>query len=402
MPEYRYTVVDAGGKVLSGNIDAENEDVCRRIISQRGLYCLSLDPASLGSRSISFEGRPRLKPKEVSVFSRQLATMLSAGVGVVKGLDILHSQSQRPAVKTVVRNVYEGVQRGQAFSSALRMQEDAFPSLLINMAEAGEVSGTLDVVMRRVADNLEKDVKTANKVRGALVYPAVLAGMTVAVVLLLMVFVLPTFIGLFAAAGAELPLPTRMLIAISNSITGYWYLYLSGIAALWLAVLNYLKSKTGRYNWDKLKMTLPVFGKLNLTVVSARFARTLSILMQSGIPMLRSLEVVGKVLGNRYIEQKIEQVREEVRQGMALSSAMGRAGVFPPMLLSMISIGEESGTLDQALEKTAALYDEEADSAVARMIGLLEPMLIVVMAIVVGFIVVAIMLPLYGMMQNIH
>ncbi len=402
MPEYRYSVVDARGQMLGGTIEAENEEVCRRIISQRGLYCLSITPAPLGSRAVNLGGKPRFKAKEVSVFSRQLATMLSAGIGVVKGLDILHSQTRRPAVKSIVRNVYEGVQRGQAFSSALRMQGDAFPPLLVNMAEAGEVSGTLDMVMRRVADNLEKDVKTANKVRGALMYPSVLAGLTVAVVMLLMIFVLPTFIGLFAAAGAQLPLPTRMLIAISNSLTGFWYLYFSGIAAVWLAWLNYIKSKAGRYSWDRFKVTMPVFGKLNLTVISARFARTLSILMQSGIPMLRSLDVVAKVLGNCYVEEQIKQVQEDIRQGMPLSAAMGRAEIFPPMLLSMIAVGEESGTLDQALEKTAALYDEESDSAIARMIGLLEPLLIVVMAVVVGFIVVAIMLPLYGMMQNIR
>lgn len=402
MPEYRYSVVDTQGKVLGGTLQAENEEVCRRIIASRGLYCLSIGPAPLGSRDVSFGGKARFRPKEVSIFSRQLATMLSAGIGVVKGLDILHAQTERPAVKAIVRNVYEAVQRGQSFSSALRAQEDAFPPLLVNMAEAGEVSGTLDVVMRRVADNLEKDVKTANKVRSALMYPAVLAVMMVMVVLLLMVFVMPTFIGLFAAAGAQLPTPTRMLIAISNSLTNYWYLYLAGVVAISLSWLNYIKSKPGRLRWDRFKTTMPVFGKLNLTVISARFARTLSILMQSGIPMLRSLEVAARVLGNRHIEKLIEQVREDVRQGMPLSVAMGRAEIFPSMLLSMISIGEESGTLDQALEKTAVLYDEEADSAVARMIALLEPMLIVVMAIVVGFIVVAIMLPLYGMMQNIR
>ena len=399
MPEFRYSVIDSKGQSLSGVIEAENQEVCRKIIAQRGLYCLSLSPVSLASRSINFGGKVKIKPKTMAIFCRQFSTMLCSGIGVIKSLDILHTQEENPKFKAIIKKVYESVQRGQSLSASLNAQNGSFPDLLVNMIEAGEASGTLDRVMGRVAEHFEKSLKTANKVKSAMIYPMVLGGLTISVVTLLMVFVLPVFIDMFESSGAALPLPTQILVAISNSLTGYWYIYFIIIASVIIIWTNYIKNEKGRFNFDKFKTKMPAIGKLNVIVLSASFARTLSTMMQSGIPLLKSLEITAKVLNNKYFEKSIAGMIEDIRKGLPFSVALKKADIFPLMLLSMISIGEESGALDDVLNKTATFYDEESDSAIAKMVGLLEPLMIIIMAVIVGFIVISIIMPMYGMMN---
>ncbi len=399
--EFRYSVIDSKGLPVSGVIEAASEDVCRKIFAQRGLFCLELTPASIASRSLNIGGKLKYKTKDLAIFCRQFSAMLSSGIGVIKCLDILYTQCDNPAQKLVLKKVYESVQRGQSFSASLKSQSPAFPEFLINMVEAGESSGTLDGVMERAAANFEKTLKTGNKVKSAMMYPIILGILTVVVVIILMVAVLPVFAQMFEAAGTTLPLPTRMLMGLSNSLLSYWYVYIIVVCIVSIGWMNFLKSESGRMKFDTFKTKMPVIGKLNITVISARFARTLSTLMQSGIPMLKSIEVAAKVLGNKYFEKVLYDIREEIRRGTSLSVAIKRANVFPAMLVSMISIGEESGTLDDVLSKTAAFYDEEADAATVKMVGLMEPLMIVVMALVIGFVVISIALPMFGMMQNV-
>jgi type IV pilus assembly protein PilC len=399
--EFRYSVIDSKGLPVSGVIEAASEDVCRKIFAQRGLFCLELTPASIASRSLNIGGKLKYKTKDLAIFCRQFSAMLSSGIGVIKCLDILYSQCDNPAQKLILKKVYESVQRGQSFSASLKSQSPAFPEFLINMVEAGESSGTLDGVMERAAANFEKTLKTGNKVKSAMMYPIILGILTVVVVIILMVAVLPVFAQMFEAAGTTLPLPTRMLMGLSNSLLSYWYVYIIVVCIVSIGWMNFLKSNGGRMKFDTFKTRMAIIGKLNVTVISARFARTLSTLMQSGIPMLKSIEVAAKVLGNKYFEKVLYDIREEIRRGTSLSVAIKRANVFPAMLVSMISIGEESGTLDDVLSKTAAFYDEEADAATVKMVGLMEPLMIVVMALVIGFVVVSIALPMFGMMQNV-
>ena len=398
MPEFRYSVVDSKGQALSGVIEAENQEVCRKIIAQRGLFCLSVSPVSLASRNISF-GSKNIKPKELSVFCRQFSTMLISGISVIKSLDILYNQAPKSNFKDTIKKVYEGVQRGQSLSASLMAQNNAFPDFMINMVEAGEASGTLDRVMERLADHFEKNLKTANKVKNAMMYPIILGVLTVCVVIILMVLVLPVFMEMFETSGVPLPLPTRILLAISNSLTGYWYVYLIVICSVSLIWMNFLKNENGRLKWDRYKTTMPLVGKLNLVVISARFARTMSTMMQSGIPLLKSLEITSRVLGNKYFEKSLVEISEDIRRGIPMSASIKKADIFPVMLSSMISIGEESGTLDDVLYKTAVLYDEESDAAVAKMVGMLEPLMIIIMALVVGFVVISIIVPMFDMMK---
>ena len=398
MPEFRYTVVDAKGQTLSGVIEAENEEICRKIIAQRGLYCLNVSATSLASRSISF-GKGKIKFKELCVFCRQFTTMLTSGIGVIKCLDILQNQTESPRFKEIIKKVYENVQRGQSLSESFNSQNHAFPDLMIHMVEAGEASGTLDRVMGRLADTFEKSQKTNNKIKNAMTYPIILGALTVLVVVVLMVFVMPVFIEMFSSSGVELPLPTKILMTISNSLTSYWFVYILLIGGAGLVWTNILKNEKGRLRWDLYKTKMPLLGKLNLIVISARFARTLSTMMQSGIPLLKSLEITSKVVGNKYYEKRLIEISDEIRSGVSLSASLKKADIFPVMLTSMITIGEESGTLDDVLDKTAGLYDEESDSAVAKMVGMLEPLMIIIMALIVGSIVVSIIMPMFEMMK---
>lgn len=398
MAEYNYTALDANGQSLSGVMEADSEEVCRKIIAQRGLYCLNVSPVSAASRSINI-GSAKIKLKELAVFCRQFSAMLVSGIGIIKSLDVLHSQTENPRFKVIIKRVYESVQRGQSLSSSLNAQEGAFPDLMISMVEAGEASGSLDTVMEKISDHFEKSIKTQNKVRNAMMYPIILSVLTVVVVIILMIFVVPVFIDMFSSSGAELPLPTRVLVAISNALTGYWYVFLGVGILIFIIFMSYIRNPEGRYNWDKLKTTAPKIGSLNVIVLSARFARTLATMMQSGIPLLKSLEITSNVLSNAYFERNVIDMVEDIRKGIAFSTAIKKIDIFPPMLVSMISIGEESGTLDEVLTKTANFYDEESDAAIAKMVGLLEPLMIVIMALIIGFIVVSIILPMYGMME---
>lgn len=401
LAEFRYVVLNAKGETLTGNIEAESEDICRNIITQRGLFCLEVSPASLASRSLNFGGKPKFKTKELNIFCRQFSTMLLAGIGVIKALDIIHSQTENQKLKKIIKNVYETVQKGQSFSSALKSQSPAFPELMINLVEAGEASGTLDKVMIRVADHFEKEQKTTNKVKGAMMYPIILGILTVGVVALLMIMVIPVFAKMFSSMNIELPIPTKIVMGTSGVLTNYWYIIIIVIFGASFFWTNYLKNPINRVKWDKFKTKIPAIGKLSVIIISARFARTLSTLMSSGIPLLKCLEIAGKVLGNKFFEGAVKNIREDIRKGTQLSTAIRKVGIFPLMLLSMITIGEESGTLDDVLHKTAIFYDDESDTAITKMVGMLEPLMIIVMAAIIGFIVISVMLPMMGMMQNV-
>jgi len=294
------------------------------------------------------------------------------------------------------------VQRGDSLSRAMKGQKNAFPLLFLNMIEAGEASGSLDAVMQRLADQFEKDSKIQNKVSQALVYPAFLAGLTVVVVIVLLTFVLPTFLKMFSQFGGKMPITTQILLAISGALTNYWYIFIAGIILITVLWSTFLKSRSGRIMWDKFKLRLPVLGKILLIVESSRFARTLASLFSSGMPIIQSIEIVAKIMKNSYIQNGLYQVNEDVRRGVSISASVKKLNIFPLMLCSMLSIGEESGNMDDILNKTAAYYDEESDTAISKMVALLEPVMIVTLAVVVGFIIISVITPVFSIYSNIN
>ncbi len=300
-------------------------------------------------------------------------------------------------LKKYIGRIYEAVQKGEAMSDAFHHQGEAFPELFINMLLAGESSGTLDTVLLRMADHYEKEVKLKNKIKGAMIYPMVLMTLTIVVVILMLTVVLPSFIGIIEAGGGQLPGPTRMLIALSEFLQKYWYLVGGVILLLTIGWRAYKRSDTGHLWWDTQKLKLPIVKKSLRMIYSSRFARTLSTLLSSGIQMLQSLDITARVINNQKIHNKRKTVIEDIRKGTPLSVSLRKTNEFPPMIYNMINVGEESGLLDDILTKTAAFFDEESDAAIQRLVGLLEPLMIILMAVIIGFIVIAIALPMFSM-----
>jgi type IV pilus assembly protein PilC len=286
-------------------------------------------------------------------------------------------------------------------SEAMKNNSKIYPPILINMVEAGEASGSLDTIMERMAVHYEKEFKIENKVKGAMVYPIVLAIVATAVVVFLMVAVMPTFVGMFESSGVELPGPTKALLAISHSIRNLWYMYIIGIGAFVLAMKYYGRTETGGMVFDTMKLRVPIFKNTNIKLATSRFTRTLSTLLSSGIPLMQGIDIVARVVGNKYISRKLDSAKEEVRKGVPLSRTIKDAGVFPPMVDSMIKIGEESGDLDGILNKSADFYDEEVEVALQKMTEMMQPLMVVIMALIVGFIVISIALPMFDMVNTI-
>lgn len=401
MPEYLYTSKDVSGKTFKGVIEADNQETFYKILRERSQFCLDYKEAGKSSMNISLSGN-KIKLKDLSIFCRQFSTMLTAGLPVIKCLDILYAQTTNKQFKVILLRVYESVQRGNSLSRAMNSQNNAFPLLLINMVEAGEASGTLDTVMKRLADQFEKDNKLHNKVSQALIYPAFLAGLTVVVVVVLLTFVLPTFLKMFSQFGGKIPITTQILLGLSNCIINYWFIIIGIILLVAVLWSLYLKSHDGRLNWDHFKLKMPVLGKVQLIVESSRFARTLASLFSSGVPIIQSIEIVTKVVKNRYIQESLARANEDVKRGLSISASIKKLNIFPLMLCSMLSIGEESGNMDEVLNKTSAFYDEEADTAISKMVGLLEPVMIVLLAVIVGFIIISIITPVFSIYSSIN
>lgn len=390
MRSYKYAARDASGKISRGVLSAETREEAFKKLKDSGLYSLKLEETGTDT------GRPyRIKLKEVAFFCRQLSTMLSAGLTVLKSIDILYNRAAKPRVKTAYLKLYEDIQKGLSLTEAFREQEGVFPALLVSMVQAGEMSGSLDRVMERMAEHYEKENKLLNKVRGSMVYPIILICVTLAVMIGLFVFVLPSFFTMFE--GAEVPGITRAVMAVSNLLINGWYLLLIG--ALLLALLcMYLSSIPKVRRWlDKLKITFPVFGKLMMTVYVSRLTNSLAILYSSGISMLDTVGIAVGVLGNTYISAKFTGVIQEIERGEMLSDAIGKTELFDPMVTSVIYVGEQSGSLDRILAKLSAFYDDEAQTAMQRMVTLMEPLMMIVIAIVIGIVIAAVLLPVYSM-----
>ena len=398
--KYRYKAINKSGRMIEGVFDATSEGEVVAMI--KGNNYLAVDV----KRDIETEAQielfsPRVKKKDLAIFCRQFFTMIEAGLGIVKCLDILELQTENKTLKVAIGEATEDVQKGLTLSEAMSKHPRIFPSILLSMIEAGEVSGNLDEILERMAIHFEKENKIENKIKGSLIYPIALMVVSVVVVIIMLVFVMPTFIGMFTGSGVELPFLTRVLLNISDSIKGYWYIYAGVIGLLVFGIRTYIITEDGRRNFDSLKLKLPVVKNTTAKVITSRFTRTMSTLMDSGIPLIKSMEVVSRVVNNKVIEERLTASIEEIRKGVPLSRSVRDIGVFPPMVDSMIKIGEESGSLDDILNKTADFYDEEVEAALTKLTTLLEPLLIVFMAVIIGFIVIAMYLPMFDMFQTI-
>lgn len=401
MAKYRYKAAYASGGTYSGSyIAASKDDVVKMIRANKG-FPITIEEDDVFSNAKGSRAWG-IGAKDYSIMCRQLYAMLAAGVPIIQSLNILRSQVHKKALKNAMDQVYEDVQKGQLLSEAMKRQQVVFPELMINMIEAGELSGTMDSVLERLSYHYHREAKITAKIKSAMVYPAILSFVAVAVVVFLLTFVMPTFVEMFESSGVALPLPTRMLMGLSSALSNYWYLFLFGLIALIFGFVSYIGTPTGRYRFDSLKLSIPVLKDLNMKIVSTRFARTLSTMLTSGIPLIQALENIERIIGNRVVAEGIQKVREEVQRGSDLAGPMSRLSFFPAMISSMVHVGEESGTLDDILNKTAEFYDEEVETDFERVVALFEPVMIVVMGIMIGFIVVSMALPMFDMMNTVQ
>ncbi|MGL5540853.1 MAG: type II secretion system F family protein [Erysipelotrichaceae bacterium] len=396
MLRFNYSAKSLNGELVKGEVLALNFNEFNEKLKRDNLYVLDYKVTDNETeQKVAF----RLKGKLLVVFTSQLATLLSSGIPLVQAFDILYDKSEHKKFKKILLEIYQGLQQGKYLSACMESQIGVFPALLIKMIKAGEVSGTLEDILQKMSFHYEKETKLNNKVRSALMYPIILSVISVAVVAFLVTFVLPTFMEMFQ--GQALPLPTRIVMGTANFVTEYWYIVLLLIAAAYMAFTVALKTDRFRFKFDRFKLKLPVFGVLNRTIYSARFARTFSSLHSAGLPVLENMETSSQVLNNTYLSTHLEIASQHISQGDLIATSIEREDIFDRMLTSMIFIGEQSGALDDILEKTANFYEEEADAATTKMVSLIEPIMLVVMGIVIGFIVISIMLPIMGMYDTI-
>ncbi|HZK02040.1 MAG TPA: type II secretion system F family protein [Anaerovoracaceae bacterium] len=397
MAIYKYEVITSKGESLEGTYDAKNKEEVLSMLRENRYYPVNIKRTDEEKDIRNIKIMSKVKAKDIAIFCRQFYTMLNAGVTIISCLDILRQQIENKRLKQTVGIVYEEVQKGLTFSEALQDHKDVFPELLINMVEAGEVSGNLDTIMDRMADHYEKEFKINNKIKGAMVYPIILSIVAIGVVIFLLTFVMPTFMQMFEGSNVPLPAPTRFLLALSNMLKQYWYLFIGGSVLIVIGIRRILKVERVRFLADKAQLKFPIIKGITEKIVTSRFTRTLSTLSSSGVPLLQSMEIVANVVGNKVVGDGLNTAKEEIRKGVNLSQTIKDIGVFPIMVTSMIEVGEESGSLDEILEKTAAFYDEELEAAMQKLTTMIEPLMIVVMAVMIGFIVVSMVMPMFDM-----
>jgi len=399
VPNFRYIAKDKDGKTVNGIMDSANSVALVDALRQKELTIISIEEAKEKSKASMSIGGDRASADDLVIFSRQLATMVDAGIPLVGALDALQDQMEKEGFKNIVRKVRDQVEGGLSLSEALSKQPNVFSPFFINMVRAGESSGDLDEILDRVAIYMEKTIALIRKVKSSLIYPAVVIMMAIAITTFLIIFVVPTFKSIFATIGVELPLPTQILIAISDIMRKWILLVIIALAVFIFVLSRIIKTEKGALVWDRMMLKLPVLGVLLRKVAVARFARTLSTLQKSGVSILTALEIVGKTSGNKVIEMAVIQTKLSIKEGESIAQPLAASKVFPPMVTRMISVGEQTGKLEEMLSKIADFYESEVDAAVSGLTSLIEPLIIAFLGIVVGGIVISMFLPIVKLIQ---
>ena len=412
MPKYAYIALDAQGKETRGEIEADNQNAAISRVREKGMFPTSVSEAGSAAAKRAARAKPaggmmkmelkmpvifsRVKPKLLCAWTRQLATLVNAGLPLMRGLRVLVRQERNPALKRAVGNMAESIESGSTFAEALAQHPRIFNKLFVNMVRAGEVGGVLDTVLLRLAEFMEKAQKIKNKVVSAMVYPIVVMVMAIAILTLLMIFIIPKFQEIFKELleGKAMPGLTLFVMGVSKAMTERLPTIIVSIVVIVVAIRLLARTRLGRYGLDQFKLRAPVFGQLVRKTAIARFTRTLGTLLTSGVPVLQALNIVRETIGNEVISRAVNIIHDSVKEGENMAPPIEASGVFPPMVVSMVEVGEETGDLPEMLMKIADSYDDEVDNAVAALTSIIEPLLIVFLAVVVGSIVIALFLPL--------
>ena len=399
MPVFNYTARTLTGELQSGSLDLATRDEVVAHLRKNRMIVVKVQQAP---KDIKFSFGSGIATRDIVIFTRQFATMINSGLPLVQALDILAEQTENKALKDVTRAVVYDVESGHTLADALRKHPKAFSELYVNMVAAGEAGGILDTILLRLATFMEKNDALVRKVKGAAIYPAVIMSVAAIAIVVLLIFVIPVFRSMFADVHMELPLPTRIVIGASDFLKSFWYLLFLGIGALIFGTRRYYATSGGRLNLDKVMLALPVLGDVIRKSAVSRFTRTLGTLIASGVSILDGLEITAKTAGNRVIHDAIMESRSSIAGGETIAAPLQKSKVFPPMVISMIAVGEQTGGLDEMLTKIADFYDEEVDAAVENLLALMEPVMIVLLGVVVGGMIVAMYLPIFNMVGAVQ
>lgn len=403
MAQFYYEGKKLTGEVVKGTLDAETESEVIVSLRRQSVFPTKISKEVSSSPAVNLNFlKPKVKSKDLAVFCRQFSTIIGAGISVVECVDILRKQTENRTLRETLNEIFEDVQKGMTLSASMRKFKKVYPEILVNMVAAGEISGALDTIMHRMMIHYEKEHKLNQKVSSAMVYPIMLIIFSVGVSTILLTFVLPAFVEMFVSLGATLPTPTRVLLRISEILRQYWYIFVLAILLITYGFQRMLSSADGRMRYDNFKLFVPVFGPVNRKVATARFSRSLATMLASGISILDAVDLVTKVLGNQAVAAKIQESTERLKKGEGISGPLAQTKIFPPMMISMLRIGEETGALDKMLESTADFYDDEVNFAVEKLVAVLNPIILLFMALVVSFIVISVALPMYEVINAVQ
>ena len=400
---FAYKVRDRGGKLVSGTLEAENQTVVASKLREMGFAPVTIqeEKQSVGKKEIRLPWKTGVKAKDLAVFSRQFATMINSGLSLLRALNILADQTDNKKLAQVIADVRAEVEKGSSLSAALGKHPKIFTKLYVSMVKAGEIGGVLDSVLLRLAETIENQVALRQKIKSAMTYPVVVFCLVLFILAAMLIFVVPMFKNLYKDLGGTLPAPTRVLIGASDLVKHLWFLIAPALGGGIYALKRWVATEKGRAVWDALKLRAPVFGGLVHKTALSRFTRTLSVLLKSGVPILQSLEIVKDTVGNAVVSTAIVDVQSSVKEGESIAKPLERHAVFPPMVVQMIAVGEETGAIDTMLSKVADFYDQEIEATVEALTSLIEPILIAVMGGVVGSMVVALYMPMFNIINLI-
>jgi len=401
MPYFNYTIRDASGQTRSGKVEAPNAEELRKRLQEEGLQVLEITQDRTAPR-VPAGGYGRVKLSNLAIFARQFSTMLDAGVSLVRCLDVLQQQTNDARLRKILMDLSTRVESGESLSRSMARHPKAFSQLIIGLIRAGEVGGVLEESLQRIAAFLEKDVELRRKIRSALTYPVIVLLAAVGIVIFLVSWLVPQFASLFKELGIkEMPAPTQFLIDLSAFLTQKWYIMIIALIAILIAYKLFVSTRVGRRVMDRVKLRVPVFGPLHHKIVMARFSRTMGTLLASGVPILQAMETVAGVVGNAVVSDAVLESRARIREGEKIADPLQKSKMFPPMVVHMVSVGEESGSLDHMLNKIADFYENEVEMTIASLTAAIEPVMIVLLGFIVGFIVISMFLPMIEVISNL-
>ena len=401
MAEFQYRVITPEGKEKKGTMEGKSIEQVSGVLKAQKNVILSVSEASLMSRDINFSLGGRVSARDYSIFCRQFVSIISAGVSIINALEMMRDQTENRTLKKALGEVYEDVLKGESMAGAMKKHSRVFPSMLCNMVEAGEASGSMEVAFERMAVQFEKENKLKQSVKKAMIYPIVLLVVMVGVLFLMMIWVIPNFMGMFAELDTELPPITQAVVNMSDFVIAKWWLILLVVAAAIALFKAYAASPSGKFVLGGIALKIPVFGKLQTKSECARLGRTLCTLLGAGVPMMDAIEITGRSMENVRYKKAMMDAKDQVMRGMALSRPLKTCGLFPPMVVHMVSIGGETGNIETMLENVANYYEDDVQVATEQVMALMEPMIIVVMAFVVGVLIMAIMQPMLTLYESI-